>query len=185
MRFMPTSKAVRKFGSGRSRVASEWAVSDVTLFIANRRGTAVNASMPFTPRRSIRLPEDAYHGGDSFVLTMCTSQRKPLFLNPTYAAAAIQATQSAAVITITQLWCAVVMPDHIHMVVTAPVGKNPLDCASSAKRLITIELRAAKYMDTVWQRRIHDRGLRTMWRPGDNAILYVLENPVRAGLATT
>ena len=55
--------------------------------------------------------------------------------------------------------------------------------AAGTHALITIELRAAKHTTPVWQRRIHDRGLRTTWRDSKDAIHYVLMNPVRAGLA--
>jgi len=75
------------------------------------------------------------------------------------------------------------MPDHVHLLVNALVGKSPLEVASCFKRLVTIEARKRGYSELLWQRRVHDRGLRTNFNNNlDTAVRYVLDNPVQQGL---
>jgi REP element-mobilizing transposase RayT len=75
------------------------------------------------------------------------------------------------------------MPDHVHLLVSAAEGKNPLDTAACFKRLTTIAVRSTGFTQTLWQRRIHDRGLRTAFGNDLHAALrYVLDNPVRRQL---
>ena len=137
------------------------------------------------PRRDIRLPDACYRDQDTFLLTICTAQRRPVFQRDELAKAAFDALPAAADKTGADLWCAVVMPDHVHLLVTAASGKTPLHTGSCFKRLATVALRKAGFTEPVWQRRIHDRGLRTNFG-GDllAAVRYVLENPVRHDLTS-
>ena len=61
------------------------------------------------------------------------------------------------------------------MLVTGAEGKSVLDAGSCAKRLTTIALRKQGVKGDVWQRRIHDRGLRSNF-DGDliRAVHYTL-----------
>lgn len=78
------------------------------------------------------------------------------------------------------------MPDHAHLLVNALEGKSPLDVASCFKRLVTLEARKRGHSDALWQRRVHDRGLRTNFNNDlAAAIRYVLNNPVRQGLVSS
>jgi REP element-mobilizing transposase RayT len=88
----------------------------------------------------------------------------------------------AATKTAAALWCGVVMPDHVHLLVSAAQGKSPLDTAACFKRLTTIAVRAQGFSGDLWQRRIHDRGIRADFdNDVDAAACYVLDNPVRRG----
>lgn len=135
------------------------------------------------PRRSIRLPDAAYREADPFLLTVCTAQRKETFLVPSYAAAATEAMTQAARVTGASLWCGVVMPDHAHLLLSALPGKTALDVGACFKRLVTLALRALGFPGGIWQRRIHDRGIRGVSEEELLAAVdYVLDNPVRKGL---
>lgn len=69
---------------------------------------------------------------------------------------------------------------------SAEKGKTPLDVAACFKRLVTIVVRGRGFADDLWQRRIHDRALRSHF---DNnlkvAVRYVLDNPVRHALVAS
>ncbi len=78
------------------------------------------------------------------------------------------------------------MPDHAHLLVTAEDGKSPLDVGSCLKRLVTIEARKLGHSGALWQRRVHDRGIRTDFNRAPAAVIhYVLGNPVRHGLVSS
>jgi REP element-mobilizing transposase RayT len=78
------------------------------------------------------------------------------------------------------------MPDHAHLLVTAQDGKSPLDIGSCFKRLVTIEARKRGHSGALWQRRVHDRGIRTDFNHDPAAVIrYVLGNPVRQGLVSS
>jgi len=75
---------------------------------------------------------------------------------------------------------AVVMPDHLHLV--GQLGKGTLAKFMSALKSYSAHRLAAAGVETpVWQKGYHDHGLR-----GDEdyraRTLYVLQNPLRAGL---
>jgi REP element-mobilizing transposase RayT len=135
------------------------------------------------PRKQIRLPDDAYRQGDPFILTVSTYKRASLFVHSEHATIALSAAVRAAAETSALLWCAIIMPDHAHMLISAEVGRSVLGTASSFKRLTTLGLRRAGFVGTVWQRRFHDRGIRTEFNSDVAlAIEYIVNNPVRAGL---
>ena len=93
--------------------------------------------------------------------------------------------RAAAADTKARLWAGVVMPDHVHLLVSALVGKSPLDTGSDFKRLVTLALRELGHAGPVWQRRIHDRGIRTQFGGEVSAAAaYVVQNPVRARLVS-
>ena len=144
-------------------------------------------SCDFGPRKSIRLPKSGYLGGDPFLLTWCTSRRRDIFARPSDAAAALASIRQAESETEAVVYCAVVMPDHIHAVVAAQTDKSPLDTAYCAKRLTTVGLRRLGLSGAVWERRVHDRGLRCTLGAGSvvAAVQSVLDNPVRHGLASS
>ena len=78
------------------------------------------------------------------------------------------------------------MPDHAHLLVHALKGKSPLDVGSCFKRLVTIEARKQGHSDALWQRRVHDRGMRTNINRDLAAVIrYVLGNPVRRRLVSS
>jgi REP element-mobilizing transposase RayT len=135
------------------------------------------------PRTKIRLPAEAYRAGETFLLTVCTSENQQLLTQARYGPEALDAMHHAAHKTSASLWCGVIMPEHVHLVVTAQPGKSPLDMAACFKRLTTIAARKRGHQGNLWQRRIHDRGIRTGWNGNlASALFYVLDNPVRRGL---
>jgi REP element-mobilizing transposase RayT len=84
------------------------------------------------------------------------------------------------------LWCGMVMPDHVHLLLSAGVGKSPLDTMACFKRMTTLAVRGLGFSGPLWQRRIHDRGIRVDFANDiERAAGYVLGNPVRCGLVAS
>ena len=134
-------------------------------------------------RTPIRLPAECYLGGEAFLLTCRTAHRLAVFGDPVLARIALGAIRVGAEQTGAQLWAAVVMPDHVHALVSAAPGKSALDVGACFKRLTTLSAREQGVSGAIWQRRIHDRGVRTAFEGNmEAAVRYVLENPVRADL---
>lgn len=142
--------------------------------------------MPLPPhRRPIRLPQAAYRAGDTFLLTCCVHRRETAFLHPPLARHALHCAVQSAVLTSAQLWAAVIMPDHVHLLVSGAVGCSVLDTGACFKRLVSWYATSAGRSTPLWQRRIHDQGIRThLPNALDNAIAYLVNNPVRAGFTT-
>jgi putative transposase len=134
--------------------------------------------------RPRRLPTFSYIGFHTYFVTFCTKRRTPALRFPQAATVvketvlAVAADHGFAVLA----YC--VMPDHVHLVVQG------IDEAADLKRLTALSKQLTGYRlrsmvrGRLWQDGYHERVL----RDGEDVleiIRYVLENPVRAGLAQT
>lgn len=86
---------------------------------------------------------------------------------------------------------AVVMPDHVHLIFTPLVNAAAMEMYSLAEIVGSVKSASAhrinKFLDRrgkIWQTESFDRALRSS-ESLDAKIQYVLENPVRRGLAST
>jgi putative transposase len=146
------------------------------------------SGLPFAPGVSVitdrpkRLTGVSYVGLQRYFVTACTAFRKPIFKDDTVATQVISRILATgdrfgfAVVA----YCA--MPDHVHLLLIA----------QSEDADFTRFVRQAKQTTGFWYRQATNSSL---WQPGyhervlrdDEATLavarYVLENPVRAGLA--
>jgi REP element-mobilizing transposase RayT len=89
-----------------------------------------------------------------------------------------------------ELHVAVVMPDHVHMILTPIVDEVRAEVFSLVEILRTIKSASAHKINramgragTVWMEESFDRVLRSPEKL-DGRIDYILENPVRKGLAS-
>ena len=102
------------------------------------------------------------------------------------------ASHVAAILAEPRLWrgsrlqCWVLMPDHLHFMVT--LGTNE-SLSQLVRRIKAVTSRAANHVlgcegSVVWARGYHDRALR---REEDMRVFarYVITNPIRAGIAAT
>jgi REP element-mobilizing transposase RayT len=111
-----------------------------------------------------------------YFLTLCVANRQPVLANKE----TLHALKSAAKkLEQWRLLAAVIMPDHLHAIVTpsADRGAKLSNCSAALKRWIREELNA----DWKWQPGCFDRLLRSD-ESVHNKWLYLQNNPVRAGL---
>lgn len=136
--------------------------------------------MPF--RKPVWLRTFDYVGEYRYSFTLCTWQRRRIFIGDAVVAAVLSRFVRSAEETGIAILAYCFMPDHLHILAT---GTSPL---GDARRFITRAKQATGYaysQDTgqrLWQRYSWDHVLRS-----DEVTLtvlkYILGNPVRAGLA--
>ncbi|HEY4757281.1 MAG TPA: hypothetical protein VIH43_01885 [Chthoniobacterales bacterium] len=111
-----------------------------------------------------------------YFVTICTTDRKPVLANPeTFRALKIAASK----LRDWRVLAAIVMPDHLHIIV-APIENREAKLghfSAALKRWMREQLGASWQ----WQAGCFDRLLRTNESLHDKW-LYIRENPVRAGL---
>ena len=120
------------------------------------------------------------YGAQIFAVTTATADQQPLFQSLTAGRVVINALRSLDTAELTQTLACVVMPDHVHWLMR--LGRSPL-----AEVMQRFKGRCARALSPfagspVWQKGFHDRAVRS-----DESLeaiaRYVIENPVRAGLA--
>ena len=132
--------------------------------------------MPYESLRRGRISLTGYY----YLLTTTTADRQSLFQSLTAGRVVINALRSLDTAELTQTLACVVMPDHVHWLMR--LGRSPL-----AEMMQRFKGRCARALSPfagspVWQKGFHDRAVRS-----DESLeaiaRYVIENPVRAGLA--
>jgi putative transposase len=134
--------------------------------------------------RPPRAPSFSYIGVQRYLLTACTHQRRPWFSEARFASELASqippffAGQRLDVLA----YC--VMPDHVHLLLEGTSEDSNLREAVSRWKQSTGYAWRVRHASRLWQPGYYDRVL----RDADDTravVRYVLENPVRAGLAST
>ena len=123
--------------------------------------------------------------GQIYLITFCTHARKPIFRDPNVAADAVAALLEPRHWTDARLMTWVLMPDQWH-------GLVQLDTDIALSQVIG-RLKGASarllgqrhpHIGPLWQNSFHDHALRVE-EDLPTVAHYILDNPVRAGLADT
>ena len=121
------------------------------------------------------------HGSPSLI-TSNTLNRSPLFASEAASRLILQVINEVRVEKKFYLYAHVIMPDHIHLLLTPPSATSMGDVMRRIKgRFANRWNRRAAEHGAVWQPRYHERALRTE-RALERAVDYVHWNPVSAGL---
>lgn len=137
-----------------------------------------------SPGKPLRIPRFAYVGMHRYFVTICTSNRLPIFND----VAAVET------VLIQLLRCAsrnglapfayCFMPDHLHTLLVAESDTaSVLECVRLFKQVTAFVYRQQSGR-TLWQTGFFERVLRDSEETAAVA-RYILENPVRAGLTRT
>lgn len=116
-----------------------------------------------------------------YLLTAVTTHRQPFFLDFVVARSVIRALQHKDNTGHTATLAFVLMPDHLHWLVTLKIG-TLAEVMKSVKSFTARQINREKGITgAVWQHGYHDHALR---RDEDvrQAARYIIANPVRAGL---
>ena len=129
-----------------------------------------------------RLGSDDYLGGQQYFLTICTHKRREYFLDPdTVELVTVQFLRTSDTEDVAILaYC--LMPDHFHAVVAS---KAPTADLARFVRLAKQKpgfLFSSRHQQKLWQESYFDRTLRSD-ESLPEVIGYVINNPIRAGLA--
>ncbi len=127
------------------------------------------------PRIPVWLPPDQ---NVVFFITICTANRQRTLDNPEVFTAVKDFCAANAK---WQTLAAVIMPDHLHALVS-PLDRDApiIQFSAGLKRFVLREVKAS----WKWQEGVFDRLLRRE-EPAEAKWLYMRENPVRAGLASS
>lgn len=116
-----------------------------------------------------------------YLLTAVTAYRQPFFLDFAAARSVIRALQHADNTGRTATLAFVLMPDHLHWLVTLRVGALA-EVMKSVKGFTARQINRQKgTTGAVWQHGYHDHALRCDEDVRQTA-RYIVANPVRAGL---
>lgn len=133
--------------------------------------------------KRIRLDPGSYaQPGAICSVTMAVRDRQPIFADPTMAAAAVEVLQAHAGKTGVPVYGHCVMPDHIHLVLGP---SNRCDIITFVGQYKNLTQRAAwthGIKGAFWQTSFWDHLLRAE-EDIERVVQYVLDNPVRKGLA--
>ena len=130
-----------------------------------------------------RIPGFPYTGFQRYFLTFCTERRRPVFTHETAVGLVLeQFRQSCARHGFANLaYC--FMPDHLHLLLEgAREDADLCPCVSDAKQRSGFEFRRSA-AHRLWQTGYYDHVLRDE-EGVFGVVRYILENPVRAGLAS-
>lgn len=120
--------------------------------------------------------------GQTYLVTFTTHQRVDLFSNSENASCMARSLHGLSLWKDTQLLAWVVMPDHLHVLVTLGTAESLSSVVQKLKSNTARALNARNHLvGQVWAPAFHDRALRKDEDLGDVA-RYLVLNPVRAGL---
>lgn len=121
--------------------------------------------------------------GFSYLITTNVKDRQPLFVEQGCCDSVIGSIRFLRTHLGHQVHAYVLMPDHVHLVVTPRAGGNISQLMHSLKLYTARQIGALLGLrGGIWQARFYERALRTA-RDVDRALAYVHDNPIRAGLA--
>ncbi len=132
--------------------------------------------------RPQRLEGFEYRGARRYFLTFCTRNRQPAFHDAHVVALVIgqirRTTRESGFVILA--YC--VMPDHAHLLVDGATASADLREFVKRAKQASGQAYARTARRPLWQEGYYERVV----RPGDDArklVRYIVENPVRAGLA--
>jgi putative transposase len=136
------------------------------------------------PRRPTRVKGFSYCGYQRYSLTICSADRRTLFRtldDVEWMLVALRAILRAENIALLA-YC--FMPDHVHLLVEGRSDDSRLEPAVARWKQVTAFEYKRRYGARLWQAGYYDRVLRDT-EAVRKVALYILGNPVRAGLVTT
>jgi REP element-mobilizing transposase RayT len=162
---------------------------DATDAGTRRDEAAASAYKTWGKSRSVRLKDFDYASPwVVYHLTLCAAERQNTFTSRSVNLLVIDALQNAAGLYGYDLIAYCLMPDHLHIL--AQAREQPKDLRLFVRGLKSYCTTAARSVATpvatnsrLWQRGFHEHILRKEENINDVAA-YILDNPVRAGLAS-
>jgi REP element-mobilizing transposase RayT len=133
-------------------------------------------------RKRIRLDRDLYSDpGSVWFGTADTRNQMPVFAKPASADYAVKVLREQAPKRGVSLLLYCVMPEHIHVLSVIESG-DLIAYFGAVKSILANAWNARGHDGKLWQRSFHDSGVRRA-EDMDELISYILQNPVKAGLA--
>jgi len=137
------------------------------------------------PRRiRLRLGAAVYaEPGRAFSVTIGTAPRTPVFADVDFGRECVRLLNRRCAETATRCYAYCLMPDHVHLLVGIGGQASLSAFVGSWKSLCAVARLKRTRSCRFWQRSFFERVLRDN-EPLNETALYILANPIRAGLAT-
>jgi putative transposase len=132
-------------------------------------------------RKEIRLHPLRYIGQNSYFITFCCADRRPLFANPEMAAWLTERLRERSIAHHFAVHAYCVMPDHVHVLVFGLDPRSDLVEFMADLKHRTTHAYRQQTGGLLWQKRFYDRILRND-ESVDAVAGYIWMNPVRKGL---
>ena len=129
------------------------------------------------------MNEEAYRSGAAFAVTIATYHRRHFIMRRDVADLCVESLRESAKRYEARVFAYCFMPDHCHILGSVP-DRSLIDLVRHFKQLSSFQSKTLLGGFPLWQSRFFDRALRAedeQARVG----LYILWNPVRAGLVET
>jgi len=130
-----------------------------------------------------RLPAFNYKGRRAYFLTVCTANRQKHFDKPEVANALVEALRQQFQRHDFSVYAYCFMTDHCHVLAVAVADTAGLAKAVRAFKGASVAIARGFGIERLWQRDYYEHILRSSEHLGAVAA-YILQNPMRAGLAT-
>jgi putative transposase len=134
-------------------------------------------------RKNIRLPRTQYVGRNTYFLTLCCEDRRPIFRDASHASSIVQALETIAESKSFLVHAYCVMPDHVHLVVEGSRDDSDLERFAKTFKQVTAYQHKRESGERLWQTRFYDHILRGT-DSLDAVAWYAWLNPVRVGLCS-
>ena len=133
----------------------------------------------------MRIPLRRYYGrGDLHFITFSCYQRQPLLGTAQARNCFVSALDEVRKFHSFLLFAYVVMPEHVHLVMSEPTQGTPSSILQIVKRRVSVQLHEARLQtggEPFWQRRFYDVNIWDQKKLREK-LDYVHANPVKRGL---
>src|SRR3954469_7440 len=126
-----------------------------------------------------------HHSGESHFLTFSCYHRQPRFQSAVTYDLFLTCLENMRVKFGVYIYAYVVMPEHVHLLVSEPERKTLADAMHNLKLSFTKRLRRIRATETgsFWQERGYDRNVHSAEEFAEK-LRYIHQNPVKRGLVT-
>jgi len=134
--------------------------------------------MPEFRRKRTRLPRASYQGRRWYFVTVCTTDRRPLFRDPRLVSLLLEVLREECSRHSFDVYAYCFMPDHVHLELVGLTAQANLIQLLRAFKGVS-RTRAREFgLKNLWQKGFYDHVLREAERV--NAVAwYIFNNPVR------
>jgi putative transposase len=130
-------------------------------------------------RKNIRLSPEVYKNRIIHII-ICTREKTPLFANKDIAYSVKRQILNLSRLKQVKIYAYVIMPDHIHLLVSLGVWATPGDYLRDIKGNLSTFLRKEFDLRNIWQKGFYDHVMRKD-EDLNSTVEYILNNPVRSG----
>jgi putative transposase len=133
-------------------------------------------------KKRTRLKDFDYKGCYRYFITLCTFDKKTIFIDETLVSWLIDVLKEKSTSFGFRIWAYCFMPDHLHLLIEGKSNESDLKQFVSSYKQYTAFHYKKRYRRELWQINFYDHVLRKE-EDTINVANYIFNNPVRKGLS--